>query len=50
MQVINKALPITQTFYPGYSVLFFLNNATNYFIYIKNTLQVKDINKGVGGQ
>lgn len=47
-QVLNKALPITETFYPGYLLLFFFNNATNHFIYTKNVLQVKNINKNVG--
>lgn len=49
-QVINKALPIAEAFYPSYSLLFLFDNATNHSIYIKDVLQVKDINKGAGGQ
>lgn len=35
--------------YPGYLFLF-LFNTTNYFIYIKDVFQVKDINKNSRGK
>lgn len=49
-QVVNKALPIAEALYPGYSLLFLFNNATSHSVYAKDALQVKDMNKGVGGQ
>lgn len=49
-QVENKALPITKALYPCYSFLFLFNNATSYSVSTKDTLQVKDINKGTGDQ
>ena len=49
-QVINKTLPITKVLYPGYSLLFYFDNAINHSIYTKDILQVKDIKKGIGGQ
>lgn len=49
-QVVNKSLPIVKAIYPGYSLLFFFDNAINHFVYAKNALQVKDINKNAGGQ
>lgn len=49
-QVVNKALLITETFYPGYWVLFPFDNATNYLIYAKDKLQVKNLNKCIRGQ
>lgn len=49
-QVVNKALPIAEALYLSYSLLFLYNNATSHSIYAKNALQVKDINKGTGGQ
>lgn len=45
-QVINKALSIAETLYPGYSILFLFNNTTSYLIYIKDELQAQDMNKG----
>ena len=49
-QVVNKALPIAEALYPGYSLLFLFDNATSHSVYAKNALQVRDMNKGVGGQ
>lgn len=49
-QVVNKTLPVAKALYPGYSLLFFFNNATSHSVYAKNALQVKDINKGIGDQ
>ena len=47
-QVVNKALPIAEALYPGYSLLFLFDNVTSYLVYAKNALQVKDMNKGTG--
>lgn len=44
-QIVNKTLSITKAFYLGYLLLYLFNNVRNQFIYAKNTLQVKDINK-----
>lgn len=49
-QVVNKALPIAETLYFGYSLLFFFDNATSHSVYAKDTLQVKDMNKSAGSQ
>lgn len=49
-QVVNKALPIAEAFYSGYSLLFFFDNATSHSVYAKDALQVKDMNKGPGGK
>lgn len=32
-QVVNKALPITEVLYPGYSLLFLFDNATSHSVY-----------------
>lgn len=32
-QVVNKALPIAEAFYPDYSLLFLFDNATSYLVY-----------------
>lgn len=37
-QVVEKALFIAKTFYPGYSLCFLFNNITSHFIYIKDIL------------
>lgn len=37
-QVVNKALPIAETLYPSYSLLFLFNNATSDLVYAKNAL------------
>ncbi len=49
-QVVNKALPIAEALYPGYSLLFLFDNATSYSVYAKDALQVHEMNKGPGGQ
>ena len=49
-QVVDKALPIAQALYPGYSLLFLFDNATSHSVYSKDALQVKDMNKGPGGK
>ena len=49
-QIINKALPIAESLYPGYELLFMFNKATSHFIYAKDALQVAQINKELGGQ
>ncbi len=49
-QVVNKTLPIAETLYPGYSLLFLFDNATSHSVYAKDALQVRDMNKGIGGQ
>ena len=47
-QVINKALPIVEAFYVGYSLLFLFNNATNHSVYVQDALRIIQINKKVG--
>lgn len=49
-QVVDKALLIAQAFYPRYSLLFLFDNATSHFVYSKDALQVKDINKDLKGK
>ena len=47
-QVVEKALPIAEAFYLGYSLCFLFNNTTSHFVYAKFVLQIKNINKRVG--
>ncbi len=49
-QVVNKALPIIEVFYPRYSFYFLFDNTTSHSVYAKDTLQVKDMNKDCGGK
>lgn len=49
-QVVNKALPIAQALYPGYSLLFIFDNATSHSVYSRDAVHVKDMNKGPGGK
>ena len=49
-KIINKTLPIAQSLYPGYKLLFMFDNATSHSIYAKDALQVAHMNKGPGGQ
>ena len=49
-QVVDKALPIAQALYPGYSLLFLFDNTTSHSVYFKDALQVKDMNKGLRGK
>lgn len=48
-QVINNVLPIAEILYPGYSLLFLFNNAISHSVYTKDAIQVRDINKSIGG-
>ena len=48
--MVNKALPIAEALYPGYSLLFLFDNANSHSVYAKNALQAKDMNKGTAGQ
>ena len=45
--MVNKALPILQALYPGYTLLFFFDNITSHFIYAQGVFQVKDMNKNL---
>ena len=49
-QIINKALPIAESLYPGYKLLFMFDNAISHSIYAKNALQFAQMNKEQGGQ
>ena len=49
-QVVNKALPIAKTFYPGYSFFYLFDNVTSHSVYAKDALQVQDMNKGCEGK
>ena len=49
-QVKEKALPIAQALYPGYSLLFLFDNATSHSVYKSDALQVKNMEKGPGGK
>lgn len=49
-QVVNKALPIAEALYPGYSLLFLFDNATSHSVYAKDALQAKEMNKSTGGR
>ena len=46
--MVNKALFIAEALYLNYSPLFFFDNATSHSVYVKDVLQVKDMNKGTG--
>ena len=49
-QVKEKALPIAQALYPGYSLLFLFDNATSHSVYGQDALQVKNMEKSPGGK
>lgn len=49
-QVKEKALPIAEVLYPGYSLLFLFDNATSHLVYSQDALQVKSMGKGSGGK
>lgn len=49
-QVVNKVLPIAKALYPGYSLLFLFDNATNYSVYVDNALYIGGMNKGSSGK
>lgn len=37
-QIVNKTLPITKIFYPGYLLLFLFDNITSHSVYTKDVL------------
>ena len=49
-QVKNKALPIAQALYPGYSLFFLFDNSTSHSVYGQDALQAKNMGKGPGGK
>lgn len=49
-QVVNKALPIAEALYPGYSLLFLFDNATSHSVYAQDVLRTMQMNKGIGGK
>lgn len=48
--MVNKALPIAEVLYLGYSLFFLFNNATSHLVYAKDVLQAQEMNKGTGGK
>ena len=48
--MVNKALPIAKTLYPGYSLLFLFDNATSHSVFAQDALYTAQMNKGMGGQ
>lgn len=46
-QVVKKALLIAKALYLGYSLCLLFDNVISYFVYVKNALHVKDMNKKV---
>jgi hypothetical protein len=48
-QVLNQALPIAESLYPGYQLLFLFDNATSHSVYADDALQASKMNKGEGG-
>ena len=49
-QIQKKTLPIGETLYLGYALLFMFDNTTSHSIYAKDALQVANMNKGLEGQ
>ncbi len=49
-QIINKGLPISESLYPGYELLFLFDNATSFSIFAKNVLEIAQMNKEPGRQ
>ena len=47
---MKKALPIAEALYSRYSLLFLFDNITNHSVYVKNLLQVTDMNKDIKGK
>ena len=43
-------MPIAEALYPGYSILFLFDKATSHLVYAKDTLQVQEMNKSIGGK
>lgn len=48
-QVVQKAIPIAEALYPGYSLLFTFDNATSHAIYAKDAFCTAGMNKSSGG-
>ena len=48
--MVQKALPIAEALYPGYSLLFLFDNATSHSVYADNALRASNMNKGSGGK
>lgn len=48
--MVNKALPIAEALYPGYSLLFLFDNATSHSVFAQDALHTTQMNKGTGGQ
>lgn len=49
-QVVSNALPIVKALYPGYLLIFLFNNVTSHFVYVKDVLCIRDINKSLKGK
>lgn len=49
-QIIKKTLPIAESLYSNYKLLFMFDNATNHSIYAKNVLRVAHMNKKPGSE
>jgi len=49
-QVVNKALPIAEALFPGYSLFFLFDNATSHSVYAEDALRTTKMNKGSGGK
>ena len=49
-QVVDKAMFIEETLYPGYQLLFLFDNATSHSIFASDFLQADEMNKSIGGQ
>lgn len=49
-QAVDKALPIAEALYPGYSFLFLFDNATSHSVYADNALRASKMNKNDGGK
>ena len=49
-QMVNKAIPIAEALYLGYSLLFLFDNATSHSIYTQDGLRTTQMNKRIGGK
>ncbi len=47
-QVMEKALPITESLYSGYSILFMLDNVTSHSVYAEDALCAYKMKKEPG--
>ncbi len=48
--MVDKALPIAEVFYPGYSLLFLFKNAISPSVYVEDSLSAENINKKIEGK